>query len=195
MNTALWGGKNKQHQTHTNTLETKTIRVKSWRNSLHLNRRAPAIAAIVAGFFMLTALPSLAVVFGSEKELDTSDAAKSMSLPTSSGASFANQANSKDTDNNPASDPPNNETSTGSSSSVSINMSVSSSSSTNGEETNNAPKPTVSINGQAVDLPSSGRIREEIEDENSRTRIRGNIDSDGDSSISISTDFNDSGGD
>lgn len=195
METALWGGKNKQHQTQTNTLEAKTIRAKSWRDSLHLNSRTPAITAIVAGFFMLSALPGLAVVSGSEKDTLSDATAQPLEAVAPAETSSAGLIDADYNDDSSKTVQPTQEAVGGSSSSISISMSVSSSSSTNGEETDNDPEPTVTINGQTVDLPSSGRIREDIEDKYSKTRIHGYIDSDGDSSISISTDLNNSEGD
>lgn len=46
--------------------------------------------------------------------------------------------------------------------------------------------PEVVINGQSIDLPSSGTYRQDIRDDDSRTRIRARVDTDN-TSINIST--------
>jgi hypothetical protein len=183
MKTAKEGGKDRQNQTQTNTLETKTIRVKSWRDSLSLLTRTPAIVAIAAGFLMLFSLPSLAANMRSEKD-DTASENLQPLLPAVIHEATAEEPTEAQ---NPVAEPKSyaQESQESSSASVRINMSVNSSSSGD-DEGNNQSESTVTVNGEMVDLPTNGRINEVIEDENSRTRIRGRIE--GNSSIRISTD-------
>lgn len=190
MKTALGGGKNKQHQTHTKTLETNTIRTKSWRQLLSFLTSTPAYLLYAAGFFITLSLPVLA----SDHDSDTTTAnspdtavlqanVTEDSTSSTDGSSKpddapALKASAKSTTSSSLSD---------STTSISIDMSVSSSSDDE-DETN--PETTVSINGQAVELPSNGRFNEKFKDDNNSTRLRGKIDADNGASIRISTDSN-----
>ncbi len=50
--------------------------------------------------------------------------------------------------------------------------------------------PNIVINGEEIAIPDSGRVRQTLRDENSTTRLRTDIDSDGSSSISINSSTN-----
>ncbi len=72
-------------------------------------------------------------------------------------------------------------------SSVSIRIESNSSSSNSESPGTESEKPLLTINGQEVAIPKNGRVNETIKDENTKTRLRADIDGDGSSSINIST--------
>lgn len=67
---------------------------------------------------------------------------------------------------------------------TSIKIEAHSETTVNGQSSDGAPE--VIINGQSVDLPNSGTFRQNIRDDNSRTRIRARVDSNN-TSLNIST--------
>lgn len=75
---------------------------------------------------------------------------------------------------------------------VSIKIDISSSTSSSGTETENTAG--IVLNGEQIELPDNGRVRQTIRDENGTTRIRADIDSDSSSNISISTEVDEKGG-
>jgi hypothetical protein len=81
---------------------------------------------------------------------------------------------------------------TGSSSNVTIKSSTTIRSSSNDQET--LPSETidssVSVNGQQINLPTEKRFSEKYETEDSKVRLRGKNDNNGNSSIDISIDSN-----
>lgn len=197
MKTAREGGKNKQNQTQTKTLETNTIRSKSWINSLLLTPNKPAIVAIAAGFFMLLFLPGISSSLKNEI-LEAEDSSNTEVLPTNT-ISDAVEVESKDSSitNNQSIDQHNStdvQSKQKNSTAVKLKVSVKYSNANSYSEP--SQKPTLSINGQEIELPKNKSFNETFKDDNSKTRIRIRKGSYGNSSVRISTDTDiKSGGD
>lgn len=177
MKVAKEGGTNTQHQTHTNTLETKTIRIKSW---LHEYARAPAITALVAGFLLLAySVPALM-----QSSYSPGTITPTLDTVTHPEIEPATVTQPSVIDEPTPSTPTSQQSPIQSSASLHIEVSTRSSVSDQPAQT----ETSLTINGQPVELPKNQRINEKIETEHGTTRIHGRINAGSGANITISTD-------
>ncbi len=178
---------NKQHQTHTNTLETKTIRTK---DTVPGAARTAGAIALVAGFLLIVySVPAL--MYGSLAPVDEPPELTTLTPAVASPQPAASlKPDNHDPDDAAVTPPANNEKpdepqqTNQSRASLHIEMTTN----TEGTASGEAVQPSLTVNGQPVDLPENGRVKQDLEDEHSSTRIRGRIDAGSGANITISTD-------
>lgn len=165
---------------HTNTLETKTIRSKSWPYALLEKRHTPAIALVVAGFFMALVPTTQAAISSwqddndktnyNETDSDTIDGTTQISYPSTTPASDITESKPSSSEQSS----PSSEASKGTGSqSNSIKISTEVSSTQNGSSVKNTD---VVVNGEKLEPDANGRIKKDYKDENSNIKIRAKID-------------------
>ncbi len=193
MRAVLLNSNNKHHQNpHKQSLETKTIRLKSWLPALFTKRHAPAITLVVAGIFIASAFSILPAWADKNDETDINPSENNGSVKSSE---YVQSPALHDT-NEPARSNKNDDTNAGNStsnSSTSINVESSIRSS---QESDGQTQAEVKVDGREITPDSNGRIKEDYVDGDTDVRIRGRVHSNGSSnqsSISISSESSEEG--
>lgn len=173
MKHALSRRDNKKNQKpHTNTLETKTIRSKSWRNTLLSMKRTPAIAAIAAGFFIASAGAALASSSNSQASQPVNDSPSAHLPPDQSVAIPSSEETPGLQKEISSSEKKVSDVSSESTTRIEASIENNSSTTAHGKNTESY----ISVNGKSVEVPAHGTYRETIKDDNGKTtiKIRGN---------------------
>lgn len=170
---------------HKNTLETKTIRNKSWHQS-QIKKYVPAVILVIAGFFM-TLIPSAkALMKDYNFKKHNTDTSSLQDINTNINESSLEKTNT-DIDN-PKEDQVNQDSSL-EKSSLSTNIELKTENITNNSTISNDS--SLSVNGKEIKADKNGRINQEITTENSEIKIKGNIKNNSDNNytdLKISTE-------
>lgn len=182
------------NQTQTNINNIKTISSRFWEPDSNGLIRRPLLMGFMTGLF---AVGIAATAYAShslgtlQMSNDTLSDDKSVvsGLDTGYAGGATETQENQDLQINPSAE---NESSavqsienTSEGSRTSIRIEAHSESST--QDGSQVAEPEITINGQSVEIPENGRLREDYRDDNTRTRIRADIDSGSNTSISIST--------
>ncbi len=177
---AVISRKNKQNfiNPQTKTLETNTIRSKSWPYALSRKRHTPVIALVVAGF--LIGIVSVVHANTNNQSEKTSTHTPVNQQPSSVNENVdtsqtAPDSKTEDMHSQNQSDHPTpalqSEHSTEQSNSLNIHAEIN----TNQNSSSNTQGTSITVNGENLQPDKNGRINEEFENEESKVRIRAKV--------------------
>lgn len=185
---------NKHDQTQTNINNIKTISSRFWKPDTTGLIRRPVLMGLMTGLFAVGiaatayASQSLGTLLMSNDAMnDEASVMSGLDTGTVQGAGATRE--NQDLQTNPVTKDKDGTVQSIENSSegsrTSIRIETHSSTSSSGGTVVEGPE--ITINGETVEIPENGRVREDYRDDTTRTRIRADIDSGSNTSINIST--------